>query len=113
MLMGNEITVDLSRFKLDARKNNIKQNIDKAVKTGALYLEKPLKQECPVDTSTMMRSIGSRQDGEAEWLCVARVEYAPYVIYGTSRQDANNFPARVVKSEKDKVTSLIKETIMK
>ena len=111
--MGNEITVDLSRFKIDKRKQDIKKNLGKAVKTAALYLENPLKDECPVLSGTMMRSIDTRQDGEMEWLDVARVEYAPYVIYGTSRQDANNFPARVVKSEKDKVTDLIKETIMK
>lgn len=111
--MSNEITVDLSHFKMNERKKNIKKNIDKACKTGALHLENPLKHECPVDTGTMMRSIGTKQEGEADWICVARVEYAPYVIYGTSKMDANNFPARVVKSEKDKVTDLILETIMK
>ena len=111
--MGNEITVDLSNFKLDKRKQDIKKNLNKAVKTGALYLENPMKRECPVNTGTMMRSIGNKQDGEADWSVVARVEYAPYVIYGTSRQEANNFPARVVKAEKTKVTDLIKNTIMK
>lgn len=122
--MANEITVDLSKFKLDKRKKNIKQNLNKATKTAALYLEKPLKQECPVDTGTMMRSIGTKSesgdgwfdsvgDEVTTWLCTCGVEYAPYVIYGTSKQDANNFPARVVKNEKDKVTDIIVSTIRK
>lgn len=122
--MSNEITVDLSNFKLDKRKQDVKKNLNKAVKTGALYLENPMKKECPVQSGTMMRSIGTKSesgdgwfdtvgDEVATWEVVARVEYAPYVIYGTSKQEANNFPARVVKAEKTKVTDLIKNTIMK
>lgn len=111
-MSNDDVVVDLTNYKLDVREKKVRENLDKGCKVGALYLEKPLKEECPVLSGALQESISTRQDGEAEWSCKAGEEYAPYVIHGTSKQKANNFPARVLKSEKENVKKLIKETVL-
>lgn len=111
-MSNNDVIVDLTNYKLDVREKKVKQNLDKGCKVGALYLEKPLKEECPVKSGALQESISTKKDGEAEWSNKAGEEYAPYVIHGTYKQKANNFPARVLEKEKENVVKLIKETVI-
>lgn len=56
-------------------------------------LEEECRKECPVQT-------GNLRDGHFSSTTILQgnihnhVEYAPYVIYGTSRQAPNNYPQR-------------------
>lgn len=48
------------------------------------------KKDCPVDTGRLRNSITHEVRGDAAYIG-SRVEYAPYVEFGTSRQRAQPF----------------------
>lgn len=52
------------------------------------------KDEAPVRTGRLKDGHYARMDG-LTGIVGNDVEYAPYVIYGTSRQAPNNYPSRV------------------
>jgi HK97 gp10 family phage protein len=99
--------LDLKGFKIKEMARSTEQKQDKAVKACALLLENPLKRECPAITHNLERSIGTKQFGKADWGNTTNVEYAKYVIWGTSRQEANNFPERAVRQSKDKIKQML------
>lgn len=99
--------LDLKNFKIKEMTRSTEQKQDKAVKSAALMLENPMKRECPVLTGNLERSIGTKQFGKADWGNTTNEEYAKYVIWGTSRQDANNFPERAVRQSKDKIKEML------
>lgn len=53
------------------------------------------KEECPVRTGTLRDGHYHRLDNLSAYVG-NNVEYAPYVIYGTSKQSANNYPQRAI-----------------
>lgn len=71
-----------------------------------------VKNECPVRT-------GNLRDGHFTSTTILRgnihnnVEYAPYVIYGTSRQAPNNYPQRAHNKilSDDRITSYLIENM--
>ena len=76
-------------------------------------LLKECKNESPVRTGRLRDGHYIEREGFGIYLC-NNVEYAPYVIYGTSRQSPNNYPQRVVNRlnvNKD-VTSRFRESLM-
>lgn len=99
--------LDLKDFKIKEMARSTEQKQDKAVKACALLLENPMKRECPVLTGELMRSIGVKQFGKADWADIARRDYAKWVIWGTSRQEANNFPERAVRQSKNKIKEML------
>lgn len=62
------------------------QTAEKAMKTSVLLLERDAKEECPVDTGALRRSITSEvtsSDERVTGRVFTPVEYAPWVHYGT------------------------------
>lgn len=107
--MGLKVACELNLkdFKIKEMARSTEQKQDKAVKACALLLENPMKRECPVITRTLKRSIGTKQFGKADWGNITNVEYAKYVIWGTSRQEANNFPEKAVRQSKNKIKEML------
>ena len=70
------------------------------------------RKECPVRT-------GNLRDGHFTSTTIMQgnihnnVEYAPYVIYGTSRQSPNNYPQRALNTvmSNDKIVTLLNENM--
>ena len=67
------------------------------IRKGTLEAEKRLKNECPVRTGELKRGHSSNIQ-KLEGTVSNNIEYARFVIHGTSKQSPNNYPARVVKS---------------
>ena len=71
-----------------------------------------VKSECPVRT-------GNLRDGHFTSTTIMQgnihnnVEYAPYVIYGTSRQSPNNYPQRALNKvmANDKIVTLLEDNM--
>lgn len=62
------------------------QTAEKAMTTSVLLLERDAKEECPVDTGALRRSITSEvtsSDKRVTGRVFTPVEYAPWVHYGT------------------------------
>ena len=62
------------------------QTAEKAMTTSVLLLERDAKEECPVDTGALRRSITSEvtsSDERVTGRVFTPVEYAPWVHYGT------------------------------
>ena len=87
-------------------KESLKRKIDsdlmekiasEVIRKGTLEAEKRCKEECPVRTGKLKR--GHKHNIQKLEATVSNnVDYAPYVIRGTSKQSPNNYPSRVVKS---------------
>ena len=71
------------------------------------------KDEAPVRTGRLSKGHYARMDG-LTGVVGNDVEYAPYVIYGTSRQAPNNYPSRVASRMNvgDKVVSLFEQSLI-
>ena len=69
---------------------NLALNIQKGINKAAFMGERKAKQLCPVDTGMLRASITTKV-GELEASVGTNVEYAPFVEYGTSTQDAQPF----------------------
>ena len=104
--MTNLIEIDLSRFNIDKDEKNVEEKIKQGITKVTLEAEKECKTECPVDTGNLMNSIAS-EIGEDEGLVKTDVEYAPYVIYGTSKMEANNFPERAMQTIEPQLKELM------
>lgn len=79
---------------LDEKKQEILLN-------NTLLLEEFCKIECPVDTGRMQSSISSVVTKDMG-VVSAHVGYAKYVIDGTNRRVANNYPLRAVNTWKSR-----------
>lgn len=80
------------------RKTNhklIDQCVEQTIRKVTLKAEGNCKKESPVRTGKLMRSHSThiRKD---EGQVVNRASYAGYVVHGTSRMKANNYPSRVM-----------------
>ena len=96
--MGFNVTVHYNEgyyFKLNSN-NYIKAEED-TIREIVSEAEMGCIDEAPVDTGLLRDSHYSEIDGLSGRV-LNDVEYAVYVIYGTSRQSANNYPQRVLNS---------------
>lgn len=64
------------------------------IKNTTLKAEGDCKKEAPYQTGNLRRSHSS-DISEDEGLVQNSAEYAVYVVHGTSKMDANNYPERV------------------
>ena len=84
------------------------ESCSEAIEEVTNDLLEEVKSECPVRT-------GNLRDGHFSSTTILRgnihnhVEYAPYVIYGTSRQAPNNYPQRAYQKvmADDKIISYL------
>lgn len=67
------------------------------IKNTTLRAEGDCKKEAPVDTGNLRRSHSS-DISEMEGLVQNSAEYAVYVVHGTSKMEANNYPERVANT---------------
>ena len=104
--MTNLIEVDLSKFNISNDEKNVEEKIKQGITKLTLEAEKECKNECPVDTGNLMNSIAS-EISEDEGEVKTDVEYAPYVIYGTSKMEANDFPERAKQTIEPQVKELM------
>lgn len=74
----------------------IKKCIAETIKETTLQAEKRCKEEAPYQTGNLRRSHSSEYSAD-EGLVHNSAEYAVYVIYGTYKMDARNYPSQVCK----------------
>ena len=74
---------------------NIRSALEDTIQFATDKIVEECKNEAPVRTGNLRDGHYSRLDNLRGYLC-NDVEYAPYVIYGTSRQAPNNYPQRVM-----------------
>ena len=92
------LTVDIdfkSSFKKKTNHAAVKKAESIAIKKTTLKAENGCKHQCPVDTGALMRG-HSHHITQEEGQVRNRMNYAVYVIHGTSKMKANNYPARVM-----------------
>lgn len=70
---------------------------EETIKLATLDAEEGCISEAPVDTGLLRDSHYSEISG-LEGKVLNDVEYLSYVVYGTSKQSANNYPQRVLNS---------------
>ena len=90
--------------------DNYIQAEEEAVKNITLEAEEKCREEAPVDTGLLRDSHYSEIDGLVGRV-MNDVEYAPYVIYGTSKQSANNYPQRELNDMVDSYSEKFKEAL--
>ena len=76
--------------------DTIKQCIAKTIKETTFEAEKRCKEKAPFDTGNLRRS-HSTSYTEDEGLVHNGAHYAEYVIFGTSKMDARNYPEEICK----------------
>lgn len=77
--------------------DHFKKVVSNALKDVTLEAERRCKTECPVDTGRLRRSHStaiSPQQGEVR----NSTDYVGYVVDGTYKMKANNYPSRVLAS---------------
>ena len=92
------LTVDISFTSSYTKKTNpenVKKAMSTTIKKTTLKAENGCKHNCPVDTGKLKRSHSTRimpDEGQVR----NSANYAVYVVHGTSKMNANNYPARVM-----------------
>jgi hypothetical protein len=68
------------------------------------------REECPVDSGKLKESIRVEElpEGPAVAIGGDEIDYAPYVLYGTSRQAPNNFVARALVKASRRIREAIR-----
>lgn len=92
-------------------KETIKHCESKAIELVTKEAESECKSICPYDTGNLSRSHSSEIEEEVG-LVTNSAEYAQYVIHGTTRMEARNYPLEVankIVSEKKLSTAFKKE----
>lgn len=97
--MGVEITFSDSYYNKLNPDNYIRAE-EETIQNITLEAEEKCMIEAPVDTGLLRDSHYSEVDGLVGRV-MNDVEYAPYVIYGTSRQSANDYPQRALNEMSD------------
>lgn len=71
--------------RLDDMENGLKDAVNEGIRDAALDVETKAKQNCPVNTGELRRSIETQiEDGDIITATIGtNKEYAPYVEYGT------------------------------
>lgn len=83
------------------------------MKYMADILNDEIKDEAPVRTGRLREGHYVREDNGLSYFLCNNVEYAPYVIYGTSRQAPNDYPTRVMnRVNVDRVESLFSSSLI-
>lgn len=98
--MGAKMTIRDSFYK-KVEEGRIKQALRKAVTQTALDLQKASMKEAPVDTGNLRRSHSYEVRVSSEMieaLLKNSANYWPYVNFGTSKMDANDFMTRAFES---------------
>ena len=92
-----EIKIDYNdSFYKKTNPNTYIQAISETIEFVTSQFVEGCKDEAPVRTGQLRDGHYSKVNGLEGYVC-NNVEYAKYVIYGTSRQAPNNYPARVAK----------------
>ena len=94
--MGFEVNVEYSdSYYSKLNPDSYIKAEEETIKTITMEAEEGCVSEAPVDTGLLRDSHYSEIDG-LEGKVLNDVYYAPFVIYGTSRQSPNNYPQRVL-----------------
>ena len=82
-------------FKKKTNHSLVKKCMTETIKKTTLKAETECKKEAPIKTGKLRRSHSNRMLAD-EGQVINRAGYAVYVVHGTSRQKANNYPKRVM-----------------
>ena len=94
--MGFQVNVEYSdSYYQKLNPSNYTKAEEETIRAITMEAEQGCVNEAPVDTGLLRDSHYSEIEG-LEGKVMNDVYYAPYVIYGTSRQSANNYPQRVL-----------------
>ena len=95
--MTSQISIDFNpSFYKKTDHNLIKKCMAETIKETTLQAEKRCKEEAPYDTGNLRRSHSSDYS-ENEGAVHNSAEYAVYVVYGTYKMEARNYPAQICK----------------
>lgn len=95
--MANEVSIKFNpSWYKKTDHNTIKQCIAKTIKDTTLEAEKRCKSKAPVDTGNLMRSHSSQYE-ENEGSVHNSADYWSYVVFGTCKMAARNYPEQVCK----------------
>lgn len=94
-------------------KENIKENIFKALEEVGKFTTAESQARTPVDTGNLRRSHGYKINGEDRVDIGTNVDYAPYVHNGTSRQKAQPFLKDAIMQNINEINSIIKDNLSK
>lgn len=93
-MMNMEVKINPQFYKkLD--KSLVKESMEETIKKTTDEANIRCKTTCPYDTGELSRAHKTEITGE-EGLVRNDIEYAPYVIHGTSRMNARNYPQQVI-----------------
>ena len=96
--MTYSVTIDFTNsYKKKTNPQVVKKAMQSTIRKTTLKAENGCKHQCPVDTGALMRG-HSTHIGADEGQVRNSMNYAKYVIHGTRRMKANNYPARVMNS---------------
>lgn len=84
-------------FKKKVNHSAVQKAMQNTIRKTTLKAENGCKKECPVRTGKLMRS-HSNHIGANEGQVRNSAGYAVYVVHGTRRQKANNYPLRVMQN---------------
>lgn len=95
--MTSQISIDFNpSFYKKTDSNIVKKCIAETIKETTLEAEKRCKEKAPYDTGNLRRSHSSDY-GEEEGLVRNSAKYVEYVVYGTYKMEARNYPSEVCK----------------
>lgn len=76
------LTISLDYDHTDEIADAIERDIEQAIQDGAAEIAQTAQAIVPVDTGALRASITMRR-GMNEWIVETRIEYAPFVEFGT------------------------------
>lgn len=92
--------------KTDKAIDAIAKATERALTSGALFIQAQASENAPVDTGRLRASIGTEVH-EDYALIGTNVEYAPYVELGTSRQDAQPYLRPAIDNNIAKIKTIM------
>ena len=108
------MTVEELQAKLKNISKDMLPAIKKAMIDAAQNIEGKAKENCPVITGTLRRSVSSKveQEGKAiKGIVGAGTEYAAAVHEGTSKQSSNPFILNAIREKKNETTGILTDAI--
>lgn len=79
--------------------------VKKKLELASLLVERSAKENCPVKTGTLRRSI-TRRVGKRKARVGSNVEYAPFVEMGTRKMPAQPYLRPALESNRDRIKRL-------
>lgn len=107
--MSYKVEVELEFDKIT---ESLERELEQAINNTVLHGERVAKQNAPVDTGHLRRSISSETNG-LEGELFTNVEYAPFVEYGTSNQSAQPFMLPAQQEMEKKLNDEVAKAIAK